>query len=237
MIWEEGALTASDGVPEANQRVHNGHSWKQPCCPWVSGWRPHEISGAADEKTAANDTGIDIDLILTHLTDVRSDRMPTSTPLHFTSVFISSLPMLGSADREHTQWNQILIWFSHQNQMSQWNPHYEIIMRLYLVGGLEHFLFSHILGIIISIDFHIFQRVGPTTNQIYNSTRFLSEIPGRASAVSSRRDSAHSRGLNLPGAVPGWDDPWNDVKRCETCLVLIVFDPCCIYIWWNMYVM
>ena len=33
-----------------------------------------------------------------------------------------------------------------------------------LVGGLEHFL-SHILGIIIPIDFHIFQRAGPTTNQ------------------------------------------------------------------------
>ena len=28
-----------------------------------------------------------------------------------------------------------------------------------LVGGLEHFLFSHILEIIIPIDFHIFQRV------------------------------------------------------------------------------
>ena len=27
-----------------------------------------------------------------------------------------------------------------------------------LVGGLEHFLFSHIFGIIIPIDFHIFQR-------------------------------------------------------------------------------
>ena len=34
-----------------------------------------------------------------------------------------------------------------------------------LVGGLEHILFSHILGIIIPIDFHIFQRGGPTTNQ------------------------------------------------------------------------
>ena len=34
-----------------------------------------------------------------------------------------------------------------------------------LVGGLEHFLFSHILGIIIPIDYHIFQRGGPTTNQ------------------------------------------------------------------------
>ena len=29
---------------------------------------------------------------------------------------------------------------------------------LFLVGGLEHFLFFHILVIIIPIDFHIFQR-------------------------------------------------------------------------------
>ena len=31
-----------------------------------------------------------------------------------------------------------------------------------LVGGLEHFLFSHILGKIIPIDFHIFQNGWPT---------------------------------------------------------------------------
>ena len=36
-----------------------------------------------------------------------------------------------------------------------------------LVGGLEHFLFFHILGIIIPTDFHIFQRGGYTTNQVY----------------------------------------------------------------------
>ena len=29
---------------------------------------------------------------------------------------------------------------------------------VWLVGGLEHVLFSHILGIIIPTDFHIFQR-------------------------------------------------------------------------------
>ena len=33
-----------------------------------------------------------------------------------------------------------------------------ITINYRLVGGLEHFLFSHILGIIIPIDFHIFQR-------------------------------------------------------------------------------
>ena len=31
----------------------------------------------------------------------------------------------------------------------------------YMVGGLEHFSFFHILGIIIPTDFHIFQRCYP----------------------------------------------------------------------------
>ena len=34
-----------------------------------------------------------------------------------------------------------------------------------LVGGLEHVLFFHMLGIIIPTDFHIFQRGRYTTNQ------------------------------------------------------------------------
>ena len=36
----------------------------------------------------------------------------------------------------------------------------------FLVGALEHFLFSHKLEIIIPIDFHICQRGGSTTNQV-----------------------------------------------------------------------
>ena len=39
-----------------------------------------------------------------------------------------------------------------------------------LVGGLEHFLFSHIFGIIIPTDFHIFQR---------GSNHQPVQIPGR----------------------------------------------------------
>ena len=35
-----------------------------------------------------------------------------------------------------------------------------------LVGGLEHFLFSILYGIILPIDFHIFQRGRYTTNQL-----------------------------------------------------------------------
>ena len=40
-------------------------------------------------------------------------------------------------------------------------------LNSYLVGGLEHqFYFPILIGfIIIPIDFHIFQRGGPTTNQ------------------------------------------------------------------------
>ena len=38
----------------------------------------------------------------------------------------------------------------------------------YLVGGLEHFLFFHIVGIIIPTDFHIFQRGRSTTNQLFS---------------------------------------------------------------------
>ena len=36
----------------------------------------------------------------------------------------------------------------------------------HMVGGLEHFLVFHILGIVIPTDFHIFQRGRSTTNQI-----------------------------------------------------------------------
>ena len=32
----------------------------------------------------------------------------------------------------------------------------KMLMRTFLVGGLEHFLFFHILGIIIPMDYHIF---------------------------------------------------------------------------------
>ena len=41
------------------------------------------------------------------------------------------------------------------------------LLGTYLVDGLEHFLFSIIYGIILPIDFHIFQRGRSTTNQVY----------------------------------------------------------------------
>ena len=42
-------------------------------------------------------------------------------------------------------------------------------LETYLVGGFEHVLFSHTLGILFPTDFHIFQRVGiPPTRQLGN---------------------------------------------------------------------
>ena len=41
-----------------------------------------------------------------------------------------------------------------------------LIKQMILVGGLEHFSFFHILGIIIPMDFHTFQRRRYTTNQV-----------------------------------------------------------------------
>ena len=40
------------------------------------------------------------------------------------------------------------------------------MFHAFLVGGLEHVLFFHLLGIIIPIDFPMFQRGGSTTSQI-----------------------------------------------------------------------
>ena len=51
-----------------------------------------------------------------------------------------------------------------------------------LVGGLEHFLFFHILGIIIPIDFHIFQRGGSTTNQVRCQAQYTAEAKAEAEA-------------------------------------------------------
>ena len=60
----------------------------------------------------------------------------------------------------------------------------------YLVGGLEHVLLFHLLGIIIPIDFHIFQRDRSTTNQLLE----LQLLIPRSSTV---RPSAHSMCAHL----------------------------------------
>ena len=56
------------------------------------------------------------------------------------------------------------------SMMSPWKSRFSSMIfpgsSPYLVGGLEHFLFFHILGTITPTDFHIFQRVETTNQQI-----------------------------------------------------------------------
>ena len=104
----------------------------------------------------------------------------------FTPVFISSLPMFGSEHSEHTQWlrNEIRSWMekSHQNQISQWNPHDEIVW----LDKVNQWDASDCIP------------------RFYVNLRRLNGYPGRASASSSRRDSAHSRGLNRVAGMISW---------------------------------
>ena len=58
----------------------------------------------------------------------------------------------------------------------------------FLIGGLEHFLFFHILGITITIDFHIFQRGGSTTNQKHVDP----SSPNKDGGAWQRRCSKHA---------------------------------------------
>ena len=54
--------------------------------------------------------------------------------------------------------------WGHEIMGCQEKPYHQQVL---LVGGLEHFLFSHILGIIIPIDELIFFREVQTTNKYY----------------------------------------------------------------------
>ena len=59
--------------------------------------------------------------------------------------------------------------------VEQWWPSKNV--QRYLVGGLEHVLFFHILGIIIRIDFHIFQWVETTNQCTYEMGHLLPATP------------------------------------------------------------
>ena len=72
-----------------------------------------------------------------------------------------------------------------------------------LVGGLEHVLFSIIYGIILPIDFHIFQRGRSTTNQTSSSWK-SAHLWAMASLAVSAGPSLHVPWQNCfegPGRV------------------------------------
>ena len=71
------------------------------------------------------------------------------------------------------------------------------IPTLYLVGGLEHFLFFHILRIIIPTDVHIFQRGGPTTDQICMEKIFKVPVGSSVNPCLEIADIAGDLGILL----------------------------------------
>ena len=60
------------------------------------------------------------------------------------------------------------------------------MVKPYLVGGLVHFLFFHILGI-TPTHFHIFQRGGYTTNQFGLHRNIVQAIGSHLSDETSRQ--------------------------------------------------
>ena len=98
------------------------------------------------------------------------DCWETSVKLLVYNGFGSSLPIqwcvgkLGTETPWRGEWWENICW-NRSSLFSDNETSGGFQSFLSLVGGLEHFLFSHILGIIIPIDVHIFQRGGPTTNQ------------------------------------------------------------------------
>ena len=81
----------------------------------------------------------------------------------------------GSIDLEHVfPWESdadseiVFFFFSGFGNSTAWNFFFffqDVQSYFLLVGGLEHFLCFHILGILLPFDFHIFQRGRSTTNQ------------------------------------------------------------------------
>ena len=105
------------------------------------------------------------------------------------------------------------------HQETTMNHSSSIFVNITLVGGLEHFLFSHILGIIIPIDFHIVQRGSnhqPEHIIINSCNRCAFTVPGWISRVGLRpKDMAgqwalaihlvdQKPGSNIPNKNGGW---------------------------------
>ena len=93
------------------------------------------------------------------------------------------------------------------SMMSPWKSRFSSMVfpgtSPYLVGGLEHFLFSHILGTITPTDFHIFQRV-ETTSQHIGDVPLPCWIPNVAGLGKS--ETVKDLSLEAGVCLGGW--PW-----------------------------
>ena len=81
--------------------------------------------------------------------------------------------------------------FTSLHRKPNWNFGYESVL---LVGGLEHFLFFHISGVLIPTDFHIFQR-----GRLNHQPDLVSHGGSRCSACSGC--SAH---FTTSDGLAGW---------------------------------
>ena len=85
-----------------------------------------------------------------------------------------------------------------------------------LIGGLEHFLLFHILGIIIPTDFHIFRRGRSTTNQKHCASHGQKPETNRWRSPASQRFSMNNGGWSIQNGIrTPWKmevEPLNRVK-------------------------
>ena len=93
---------------------------------------------------------------------------------------------------------------------------YKMLQVVCLVGGLEHFLFSVILGIIIPNDFHIFQMARYTTNQfVFDGMT----VPARQTTRGAERV------CGTWGGAVGEQTAWAVLQDASGHCVVILVDP------------
>ena len=96
---------------------------------------------------------------------------------------------VGPADWNRVLWLKVGLNYHELPILSSFDDRY----MNWLVGGLEHVLFFHIVGIIAPTEFHILQRGRSTTNQIITS----------------------SFGATIPMSRDLWKFYMNDSRRCD----------------------
>ena len=114
-------------------------------------------------------------------------------------------------------------------------------LETYLVGGFEHVLFSHTLGILIPTDFHIFQRVGiPPTRQLgnisitqpgYLTVRhgtwvYLLNMGGFSMATSNQQPNSSFQGSRMSRHVQTCPDSWHSQFWVRFFSVPTMWCPC-----------
>ena len=93
-----------------------------------------------------------------------------------------------------------------------------LFSRHNLVGGLEHFLFFHILGIIIPTDFHIFQRgraQPPTSNISPWNQQYFSTVGSDSTLWLWQRTIEKSPRLSMEKHIPNFEESQGGSFQCE----------------------